>query len=138
MLGNLKDLLGGNLGDAGDLIGTLGKVVTKAKPVDESEATAAPAKENSGGLLGGILDAVTDGPTEIRVIVLDGNGKEKRDMAVPISIVRTALDMGADALNLDEKFNPDTLITLLETRGKGLLFDFDDPTDDDVIKIYLQ
>ena len=62
MLGNLKDLLGGDLGDAGDLIGTLGKVVTKAKPVKESEATAAPAKEKDGGLLGNILDAVTDGP----------------------------------------------------------------------------
>lgn len=134
MLGNLKGLLGD---DAGDLIGTLGKVVTKADPVPASKSTDAPKKENSG-LLGNIMSAVADGPTEIRIIVLDGAGKEKRDMAVPISIVRTALDMGADALDLDEKFNPDKLITLLETRGKGLLFDFDDPTDDDVIKIYLQ
>ena len=132
------DLLSGDgLGDAGDLIGTLGKVVTKAKPV-EQKAETKTTKSDGGGLLDSLIGAATNRPTEIRLVVLDGKGKEKRDMSLPISIVRTALDLGADALNLDEKFDPDYLITLLETRDKGLLFDFDDPADDDVIKIYLQ
>lgn len=140
MLGNLKDIKdllgGGGLEDASDLISTLGRVATKAKPVKEQ--VSKDTDTDDGGLLGALLGGISNRPTQIRLVILDAKGKKKRDLSLPISILKAALGMGAEALNLDEKYDPDKLILLLETRNKGLLFDFDDPTDGDKIKIYLE